>query len=83
MRYAKLIDGAPQFAPNPLKYNGRRIANPPEELLLQLGYLPVRQDPYPDQEPPEGCYWSPVWAETDGWIVQSWQAVPIQGGEEL
>ena len=82
MRYAKLIDGYPVFAPNPIKHNGRRIANPPEELLQQLGYRPVRWDPYPEQDPPEGCYWSPVWTETDGWIIQSWQAIPIQGGDE-
>lgn len=81
MKYAKLIEGYPAFAPNPIKYNGRRVANPPKDVLLFLGYLPVRQDPYPEQDPPEGYYWSPVWAQVSGWIVQSWEAVPVEEEE--
>lgn len=81
MRYAKLIDGSPVFTPNPLKYNGRRIANPKEELLQELGYLPVTQAPYPVEDPPEGYYWSPVWEEHEGFIVQSWRAVQIEPEE--
>lgn len=81
MRYAKLIDSAPVYAPNPIKYNGRRIANPQPALLLELGYKPVTEQPYPVNDPPEGYYWAPAWEELEDSIVQSWEAVPI--GSEL
>ena len=75
MTYAKLINNYLSFAPNPIKYNGRRIANPKPELLLELGYMPVTLAPYPGEDPPEGFYWSPALEEHDGFIVQSWRAV--------
>ena len=32
MKYAKLIDGYPVYAPNPILHNGVWIGNPPGEI---------------------------------------------------
>lgn len=71
MKYAKLIDGHPVFAPNPIIVGGSRIGNPPPEIYLAEGYKPVQ---YADQPEPQGVgRWEETWAETDEAIVQGWQ----------
>ena len=71
MRYAKLIDGCPSYAPNPILVGGVYIGNPTGSLYEEQGYKPVV---YADQpsEAPVGYYWSETWAEEDGNIQQGW-----------
>ena len=70
MRYAKLINGRPSYAPNPIIHNGRRIGNPPGEVYEAEGYKHVI---YADQPEPQGVgWWIETWTETDEAIVHSW-----------
>lgn len=70
MRYAKLINNFPIYAPNPLTVNGFRIGNPSPELLLEQGYKPLQLTNQPE---PQGIgWWEETWTETDGAIVQGW-----------
>ena len=72
MRYAKLINSCPQYAPNPIIVDGRVLGNPTDEMLAKAGYLPVIDCPPPEAS--EGYYYNPVYEEADGQIVQSWVA---------
>lgn len=72
MRYAKLIDGALQYAPNPIRVDGRDIFTTDPTLY---GYKPVvRPDP-PEQE---GYYAIPNgWEETETELIQKWRLEPV------
>ena len=74
MRYAKLIDGFPVYAPNPILHNGIWYGNPPASLLLEQGYKPVRYTEAPTPEP--GYIAVPEWVETEEEIVQMWTEEP-------
>ena len=83
MQYAKLIDGAIHYAPNPIIVGDRQIGNPPAEVYTEQGYKPVV---YTD--PPvvaEGYMAVPGWEETAEEIVQIWtvEQVPITEEEAL
>lgn len=80
MRYAKLINNQIQYAPNPIKVGDRVIGNPPGEVYIQQGFLPVIETDPP--EAPEGYYYSPGWEEQDGQIVQTWELVEIPISDE-
>lgn len=70
MKYAKLIDGYPTCAQNPIKHNGLWYGNPPGEIYLAEGYKPVS---YTDQPEPQGVgRYVETWTETDEAIVQGW-----------
>lgn len=70
MRYAKLINGLPDYASNPILNGENYIGNPPTEIYAQHGYKPVT---YNDQPPPQGVGWyMEVWTETADAIVQGW-----------
>lgn len=75
MRYAKLINNYPSYAPSKIRIGDEWIFNPTEEMLLDAGYLPVIESEPP--EPTEGYYYDPVYDEADGQIVQSWVAVEL------
>ena len=84
MRYAKLKDNYPIYAPNPIKHNGLWYGNPPPEVYAAEGYKPV-QFTEPPGDAPSGYQWSETWAETDNTIVQGWELaqVPITEDEAL
>lgn len=81
MKYAKLIDRKPVFAPNPILHNGLWYGNPPSEIYEAEGYKPVRYTD-PPTEPSEGYQWSETWSETDTEIVQGWVLVEVPITEE-
>lgn len=81
MRYAKLINSYPQYAPHRLHIGNAVVFNPTDEMLIDAGYLPVIESEPP--EPTEGCYYEPVYEEVDGQIVQSWVAVEIPTTDEI
>lgn len=71
MRYAKLIDGALQYAPNPIRVGGEDIfTNDPRPY----GYKPVI---YPEPPQQEGYYAVPDgWEETETEIRRKWRLEP-------
>jgi len=84
MRYAKLINNQPSFAPNPILQNGLWYGNPPGSVYEAESYKPVRYTD-PPTEPGEGYQWSETWSETETEIVQGWVLVevPITDEEAL
>ena len=74
MKYAKLINGAIRYAPNPVRYDGNIIGNPPEAVWEALGYQPVTFTEPPAAE--EGCVAVPGWVETPEAIMQTWTLEP-------
>lgn len=70
MRYAKLINGYPSYAPNPILVDGNYIGNPPGEVYEAEGYKPVVYTDPPEVEP--GYVAVPGWTETASEIVQTW-----------
>ena len=71
MKYAKLKNGYPVYAPNPLLHNGSRIGNPPGSVYEAEGYKPVQ---YADQPEPQGMgRFVETWTETDEAVVQGWE----------
>lgn len=81
MKYAKLINQYPQFAPNPMLHDGLWYGNPPGEIYEAEGYKPVRYAD-PPTEPGEGYQWSETWSETESEIVQGWVLVEVPITEE-
>lgn len=73
MKYAKLLDGKPVFAPNPIRHNGLWYGNPPGSVYEADGYKPVRFTEPPTPEP--GYIAVPGWEETEEEIVQTWDVV--------
>lgn len=84
MKYAKLINNYPQYAPNPILHDGLWYGNPPGEIYEAEGYKPVHFNEQPT-EPGEGYQWVETWGETDTEIVQDWVLVevPITDEEAL
>ena len=76
MKYAKLINSYPTYAPNPIHIGNRWRINPPAEVYLAEGYKPVTFTE-PPTEPGEGYQWSETWSETETEIVQVWVLVEI------
>ena len=71
MKYAKLINNFPVYAPNPILVDGAYIGNPPGSVYEAEGYKPVKNT---DQPEPRGTGWYvETWAETDEAIVQRWE----------
>ena len=82
--YAKLMSGTLRSAPKKVDYNGKIIFNPPEEILLDMGYLPVT---YTDMstDASNGQHYESHWEQTDTEIVQVWTLVdnPAEPDPEL
>lgn len=70
MKYAKLINNYPSFAPNPILHNGLWYGNPPGSVYEAEGYKPVHYTEPPETEP--GYVAVPGWTETAEEIVQTW-----------
>lgn len=76
MRYAKLFDNFPVYAPNPILVDGVYIGNPPGSVYEAEGYKPVVYSD-PPGEAPAGFQWVESWSEGDGNIQQGWVLVEI------
>lgn len=81
MRYAKLINNYPSYAPNPIRIGDNWIGNPPGTVYKEEGYLPVTIEVYPSEDPEDGYYWSLVWTEDAEGIYGTWQQIPIEDTE--
>ena len=82
--YAKLMSGTLRSATKKVDYNGKTIFNPTEEILLELGYLPVTYTDMPT-DAPDGQHYESSWSQTDVEIVQVWTLVdnPAEPEPEL
>lgn len=69
MNYGKFTDGKLETAGSYLKADGREYFNPPDELKIKLGYLPMTDTEMPVKD---GFYFTSEWQEKDGQIVQVW-----------
>lgn len=80
MKYAKLIEGYPFYALNPILVEDNYIGNPPNSLYEELGYKPVT---YTQQPEPQGYgYYNEIWEETSTNIIQSWEWIVEEEREE-
>ena len=75
--YAKLVNGTLRSAPKKVDYNGKTIFNPTEEILLDMGYLPVTYTDMPT-DASNGQHYESHWEQTDTEIVQVWTLVDNQ-----
>lgn len=84
MKYAKIINNYPTYAPNPILHNDLWYGNPPSSVYEAEGYKPVTYTD-PPTEPGEGYRWAETWSETEFEIVQGWVLVevPITDEEAL
>lgn len=82
MRYAKLINGFPSYAPRRSIIGDKWVYNPTEDQLSELGYMPVIETSAPETD--EQHYAVCSWDEEDGHIVQSWtvEELPDLAGPE-
>ena len=82
--YAKLINGTLRSAPKKVDCNGKTIFNPPDDVLLDMGYLPVAYTDIPT-DAPDGQHYESHWEQTDTEIVQVWALVdnPAEPEPEL
>lgn len=71
MKYAKLIESYPHYAPNPILHDGLWHGNPPPEVYLAEGYKQVVL--YDEPEPLGIGRWEEVWTEDSQNIYRSWE----------
>lgn len=81
MKYAKLLDGYPSYAPNPIHIDGCWIGNPSAQTYLNAGYKPVIYYDKPD-DPGEHCAWVETWSEDNTNIYRSWELVEVPISDE-
>ena len=72
-----LINGSPVRVRS-IRYDGRRIANPPDDLVVQLGLgYPLITTPIPDYNP-ETQYVTNSWRQEESAIVEVWTVKEIE-----
>ena len=83
MRYAKLINNYPSYAPHRIRIGSVIVYNPTDAQLLSEWYLPVIETPMPETD--ERHYAEPYWQEEPNRIVQRWEVkeIPITDEEAL
>lgn len=82
--HGKLVNGTLRSAPKKVDYNGKTIFNPTEEILLDMGYLPVTYTDMPT-DASTGQHYESRWEQTDTEIAQVWTLVdnPAEPEPEL
>ncbi len=78
--YGKLIDNKLETAPNPLKADGKTIANPNEDMLLKQGYMPVL---FTEQPRRDGYYYIACYKVENNQIIQCWQEYKVDETKTL
>ena len=73
--FAKLNEGNIVFAPQKLNGDGVIVYNPPAEMYLEQGWLPLRFTDEP--ESPAGYYYESGWEEQTDAVVQTWTLTPL------
>lgn len=84
MKYGKVINGTLRSSPKKVTHNGHLIYNPKEDVLKELGYLPVTKVDMPT-DAPEGQHYESSWEQGENEILQTWTLVddPVYEEPEL
>ena len=69
--YARLDRGNFEYAPNILYIGDRQIINASAEEYASLGWLPIVKAEHPEED--ENSYYTPVYTESGGTILQQWE----------
>lgn len=75
MRYAKLVNGFPSYAPRRAIIGDKWVYNPTAEQLTELGYLPVLESEPPETD--EQHYAVASWRIVDDRIIEEWSILEI------
>ena len=75
MRYAKLVNGFPFYAPRRAIIGDEWVYNPTAEQLTKLDFLPVIETPAPETD--EQHYAIPSWEIVNDKIVKSWSVLEL------
>lgn len=70
MAYGKLSGGKMIEAPNVLVKDGKQYINPPEELYLEYGYLPLEYTVFPEIK--LGYHLVQSWINIENKLIQTW-----------
>lgn len=81
MLYAKFINATQiEYAPKSVIYCGRFIINPPPDILINLGYLPVVKSDMPTED---NCCFTTFYEIENNQILQKWERHEISEQPEL
>lgn len=69
--YARLDRGNFEYAPNILYVGDKQIINASAEEYISLGWLPIVKTEQPEVD--ENSYYTPIYTESDGKIIQQWE----------
>lgn len=72
--YGKLESGILLTAPKQVSYNGNTVFNPPENIMRELGYLPIVHTGM-TADAPTGQHYESHWEQTGAEIRQVWELV--------
>ena len=72
--YGKLENGMLKYAPKTILADGVQVTNPTHEMLVEVGYLPVKLTDAPATA--EGFIAVPSWEQTESEIVRTWRVIP-------
>lgn len=75
MRYAKLVNSFPSYAPRRMIIGDKWVYNPTAEQLTEVGYLPVVESGPPETD--EQHYAVPAWAIVNNEIIESWSVLEL------
>ncbi len=77
--YGQLKENRLVYAPNILFDGSVQIINASAEKYAEHGYLPIERTEQPEAE---GFYFTPVYTESNGRIVESWEQHEIPQTDE-
>lgn len=82
--YAKIVNEKPVYASRPkwITYNGKSIANPPDDILQELGYYVVQETEMPT-DATDGQHYESHLEYADGVMKQVWSLVDDPEEPEL
>ncbi|MCI6267408.1 MAG: hypothetical protein MR637_02105 [Clostridiales bacterium] len=72
--YGKLENGVLKYAPKTILVDGVQVTNPTHEMLVEVGYLPVKLTDAPNVS--TSFIAAPRWTQTENAIVQEWEILP-------
>lgn len=67
--YVKIIDNNLEYAPKEIEIDKKRIINPNESMLLELGYKPFKNTFYPN----DGKHYKQSYVENENDITLIWE----------
>lgn len=79
INYGQLKDNTLVFAPNILYDGDVQIINATAEKYAEHGYLPIERTKQPEAE---GFYFTPIYSEQNGRIVEGWEQHEIPVTDE-